>query len=323
MRKEIQSSWMISPKSLISLLGAEYHLMKDAGVLKRFYISSILIVTILALTCVSIFYALDLLFHKFAIEATLAVFFCLLFFCIYTFLLNTFAKENRKQKSLLSLSNIIRISFVAFMGFLIAQPIIILIFSEKLSHEVNLHKQRVLAAHTTMINNLMSEEVNKLAGDLKKYQQQKVLFDTDIYDRSINKIQQDLRTLNAEVNLLHVSARQTIDQNSFFLYRIQTVVRKYPVSWIFTFLIVLLTLLPGYLIYSISSQHVYYVLKKSEEKKVIVSGYNMFLSRYREMFIDQLTYFSRYEDPPFNTVRKQAPSLASTKDFLQKYLHDG
>ncbi|RFM26559.1 hypothetical protein [Deminuibacter soli] len=73
-------SWMFSPESFVRLLGAEYSLMRSAGVLQRFYISSLLIVAIMLLTWLSVRYAIDLLFHAIIIEIALAIFFCLLWF---------------------------------------------------------------------------------------------------------------------------------------------------------------------------------------------------------------------------------------------------
>ncbi len=62
MRQDPHTSWMVSPKSFIGFLGGEYGLMRDGGVLKRFYISSLLIVTILLITGVSIFMPLNYCF---------------------------------------------------------------------------------------------------------------------------------------------------------------------------------------------------------------------------------------------------------------------
>lgn len=323
MSTESQESWMYSPKSLISLLGAEYHLMRDAGVLRRFYISSLLILFILLLTGISFSYAFDLLFHSITVEIMLAIFFCLLFFCIYIFLLNTFAKENRAQKGLLNLANIIRIGFVAFMGFLIAQPLIILLFSTSLSPHVEVHKRQIINKHNEQINALMTGEIKKLAAKENYYKKQKELFRTSAYDNEINKIDSRIKILENKAIILTRTTQQTIGDNSFFLFRIEKVNRKYPLSWLFSLLIIILFLVPGYLIYTISSQHEYYRLKKSQEKDLIIAAYNVFTERHKNMFDEQLAMFSRYEDPPFNTIRKQLPVAASMDDFLQKYLHNG
>jgi len=322
MRNDSHASWMISPKSFVSLLGAEYHLMRDAGVLRRFYISSVLIVIILLTTWISIKYACDLLFHTIAVEITLAIFFSLLFFCTYIFLLNTFAKESRAQKGALNFSNVIRTGFVLFMAFLIAQPLNMMFYAHRLYPIVEGHKPEVLKAHLKKIDELMADEINTLVNSKRYYLQQKQLFGTLVYDNELTKVTSKLLVLDGNVAALHQSAQQTIQQSSFFLYRVEKLNNNFPASWLLTLLTVLLFLSPGYLIYTISSQHEYYALKKAREKEIITAAYNEFTRRYTKMFGDQITIFSRYQDPPFNTIRKQLPHSASAADFLKKYLSD-
>src|ERR1700754_3020878 len=315
-----KSSWMISPKSFIMLLGAEYDLMRDAGVLKRFYVSSLLIIVIMILTWVSVEYAIDLLFHTMAIEMALAIFFCLLFTCIYIFILNTFAKENRGKTRILNISNVIRIGFIVFMGFLIAQPLAILVYAPALSPAVEGYKVNLQRIHADKIDDLDKAEMANLIVKQSYYTEQKAISATPIYDSELDKIDSTIRQMKDNAASFKNAAQLTIDNNSFFLYRIQKVNRGYPLAWLLTFLIILLFLLPGYLVYSISSQNEYYQLKKAQEKKLIMEAYDFFTKHYRILFAEKVSIFSRYEDPPFNTVRKQPVIPSSTTQFLEKYL---
>jgi hypothetical protein len=314
------TTWMVSPKSCIKLLGAEYDLMRDAGVLKRFYISSVSILVIMALTWISVEYAIDLLFHTIAIEIALAIFFCLLFVCIYIFLLNTFTKENSVRRGILNLSNIIRLGFIAFMGFLIAQPLVVMLYASKLAPSIENYKQYLIKTHSTKINALMEDEITNLVTRQHYYTIQKKMFGTHIYDEQLNKIDQTIKQMQEKEESFKLAALQTIDYNSFFLYRVQKVNREYPFSWLLTLLIILLFLLPGYLIYTISNQHEYYRLKKDQEKKLVLEAYSFFTNRYKALFNEQVSIFTRYQDPPFNTIRKQPAAPASMAAFLQKYL---
>jgi hypothetical protein len=323
MSKNSQPSWMISPNNFVSLLGAEYHLVRDTGVLKRFYISALLIVIILLLTWAGIYYALDLLFHSLTVEITLTIFFCLLFFCIYIFLLNTFAKENRGQKGIFNISNIIRMGFVSFMGFLIAQPLVILLYASTLSPSVKNYKQKILNEHTIKIDGLMRDDLADLVNEQLFYSVQKKRFGTSAYDIELVKIANRIAILQQKTIILKQTAQQTIEHSSFFLFRVEKVNREHSMSWFLTLLIILLFLMPGYLIYSISSQHEYYISKKAREKELVTVAYGQFTMRYKTMFHGKVAIFSRYEDPPFNKIRKQAPVSASITDFLQKYLDNG
>lgn len=320
MNNDNNSSWMISPRGFIRLLGAEYDLMRDAGLLKRFYISSLLIVVIMASTSISIAYAMGLLFHTIATEAMFSLFFGLLFICIYVFLLNTFAKENRIRKGILSTSNVIRIGFIAFMGFLIAQPLIIFLYTSPLSSVVENYKKQLLQEHIAKVDQLVNDDLSCLVTSYQYYTEQKSKSGTRIYDKQISKTEDAITSIRDKAVYLKLSAQQIIDHNSFFLYRVKKVNILYPQSWILALLIVMLFLLPGYLVYTISSRHEYYQLKKAQEKKLIMDAYTFFKMHYQTMFTEQISVFSRYEDPPFNTIRKQPPVSAPMTDFLKKYL---
>lgn len=314
------ATWMVSAKSFIGLLGAEYGLMRDGGVLKRFYISSLLIVAIFLITGVSIFYAIELLFHSIWVEILLATFFCFLFVCIYIFLINTFAKENRPGKGLLNASNIIRAGFIAFMGLQVAQPLMILLFSQKLSPAVEKYKQQLLVTHLHKIDKLTDSEITHLQAGKLYYDTQKSMYGTTIYDKQLDKINAAIKEMQWKASVAKTSATQTIEQNSFFLFQVGRVNRSYPLSWLLTLLTTLLFLLPGYLVYSISSRNEYYQLKKAQEKKLVMASYDFFLMRHKILFSERVKVFSRYEDPPFNTTRKKPPTQANNEAFLKKYL---
>lgn len=320
MNNDNKSIWMVSPRSFIGLLGAEYDLMRDTGVLRRFYFSSLSIIIIMLLTWISVDYAIDLLFHSIVVEIMLAIFFCLLFTCIYIFLLNTFAKENRGRRGILNTSNIIRIGFIAFMGFLLAQPLIILLYSPTLVPIVESYKQYLLKKHTIQIDALAKDEMRNLLAAKHYYTTQRDILGTSLYDNQLAKIDSRIKLMQSKVASFKHAAQQTINQNSFFLYRVQKINHEYPSAWLATLLIILLFLMPGYLVYTISSQHEYYRLKKEQEKKLIADAYTFFTAHYKMLFNERVSIFSRYKDPPFNTERKQPAIPASMTDFLQKYL---
>ena len=93
--------WMVSPKNFIGLIGAEYELMHQSGesVLKKFYFAAILILSIMIISFLSIFYAVELLTHIVLVEIILSTFLSILFALIYIFLINTFSKEKNSSVS--------------------------------------------------------------------------------------------------------------------------------------------------------------------------------------------------------------------------------
>lgn len=321
MKKDNNAGWMFKPKRFISLLGAEYSLMENTGVLNRFYLSSLIIFIILLITGVSIFYAIELLFHNVTVEAFLSTFLSLLFVCIYIFVLNTFTKEDRPARNKwLNASNLIRTGFVAFMGLLVAQPLLVLLFSARLENDVQQYKQTMLDQHAQKIDQMFDADIRKLEQRQMYCQEQDKIMNSHSYEAELDIIGNKIAGLEEKSNNLKVAASVTIGRNSFFLYQIRHLNKKYPWAWLITFLIVFLFLLPGYLIYSISRQADYYMLKKAKEKQLIENAYNSFLNHYHALFNNSIEIFSRYEDPPFNKKRKSPPAVASEEDFLNKYL---
>ncbi|WP_300603882.1 DUF4407 domain-containing protein [Niabella sp.] len=311
-----------SPKSFVKLLGAEYGLMRNTGILKRFYISALLILAILLLTCISVFYAIELLFHSVAVELTLALFFSLLFICIYIFLLNTFSKEDRKHKKRWSFSDSIRIGFIAFIGFLMAQPLTILLFASTLSADVNDYKEQLLKAHAVRISGLAAKETETLEARYRYYNQQKHQSGTTIHDGQIARIDRTLQATHSKMLALEQTAARTIAANSFFLYRIKKVSGSYPLSWLLVIAIVALFTLPALFIYTISSEEHYYQQKKALERKMITEAHHSFMMHYLQLFNHSVTVFSRYTDPPFNTIRKAPPVSGTTDEFIQQYMNN-
>lgn len=326
MKVQKYNPWMVSPKSFIKLMGAEYDIMQQAGagVLGKFYFASICIVIILFLSVGSIRYAIDLLFHDIPTEIILSVFFALLFACIYIFLINTFSKEQRPAKSkLFSLSNIIRVSFIVFIAYLVAQPLAIAALGRKLEQQTDQYKASVLQKHLDTINAFYTTDLDKLQQRKKYCQQQRTSFAIRFFDTELNAIETAINSINDKENNMAAEARRKIEGSSFFLYRIQMGTHHFQ-SWLLIAFVVLLFVLPGYLIYSISSDDAYYALKKDYEKNIIVQGYNDFELQYKKIFLENygvtVELFSRFEDPPFKHTRKIPSSPGTMDDFFKKYI---
>ncbi|WP_147313984.1 hypothetical protein [Deminuibacter soli] len=210
--------------------------------------------------------------------------------------------------------------FIAFMGFLLAQPLVISLYASKLLPAVEQYKQQLLLSHTAKIDAMEQGEIDKLIARKAYCMQQKNTYGTTVYNIELAAIDSGIQRIQQRMEAFSNAAQQTIGRNSFFLFRVQKVHHRNPGAWLLTLAIVLLFLLPGYLVYTLSSKHEYYQLKKQHEKALILDAYKFFTDRYCTLFDEPVSIFTRYEDPPFNTRRKQPPAAAHTADFLQKYL---
>jgi len=326
-------SWLIKRKSFVQLVGAEYHLLKKSGSnsILKFYIAAVIIVLILLLTICSIFYATEMLFRIPQVEALLAGFISLLFVFIYIFLLNTFSKQvliDKKEKEEISwwkkirLANIIRIGFVAFMAFLIAKPVEIFVFRERLGAKVEAYKSAMFNDYRGKIESLNNTDVQKIKQSLAFYKEQLSNYHSQAISEEIKHLTNQLSAIQiSQTDNLHV-AKQRIEQSDFLLYRIQTV-SHYALSWMICASIIFLFLIPGFLIYSISTNDTYYKLKHDWERRLISEEHSAFCKWYTEIFKENFnldrTCYSVFEDPPFNEIRKAQPSFQSQSDFTKKF----
>lgn len=316
-----RSSWMISPKSFIRLIGAEYDIMEKAGgtVLRKFYVASAAVFLASATCFISVRYAFDLLFHNPIVEVCLSLFFFLLFLFIYILLINTFTKEVSHKESL-NLSNVSRIGFVLFMGFIMSKPIEIYFFKESLDEKISVHQQELMKEHTSKINALYKEELQNIQTQIQNY---KSLNDNHSFDNEIHTLQSRATAIVTKVAAIVESSNSQISNSSFFIYRIKQVFSHYPLSWLICFSIVLLFLLPGYLIYSISGDNEYFQMKKDYERQIIRANYSNFEKAYTATFLKNFNlncaFFTKYADAPFNKQLKPEREYKKPQDFFSKY----
>jgi hypothetical protein len=315
-------SWLVAPKGFISLIGAEYDLLSKAGfnVLAKFYTSSVIIVAILIISFLSIHYAIDLLFHMEIIELALSIFLSILFVFLYIFLLNTFTKKNTNaETNVFNLSNVIRIGFVAFIGYMISMPVNLYLFRNNLETEVAVHKQEVLSTHQQKIDALY-------AADLSRLIQRKSFFQnvsSNIPNNDLKWLNQNILELNEKKSRIMAVATNRVENSSFFIYRINLLSEVHKLSFLISIIIVGLFLLPGAIIYSISKNDEYYKLKSEYDSSIILNAYKAFTKEYSFIFLQKynlrITVYSVYEDPPFNTKRKQDNMYQIESDFFKKY----
>lgn len=321
MSRHNKFSWMIKPKGFIKLVGGEYDLMHKAGgtVLFKFYLSSVIIILIACISFASIAYAIEMLFHSFVVEILLSTFLSLLFVLLFIFIVNTFTKEARQRK-FLNPSNVTRLGFVMFIGFIISQPIQAFLFHDATEAIIQEHKAQTIQLHNLKIDQLFAYDLDKLAHEKAKYL---ALNRNRGFESEISQVDQQVALIEKKKKCLTSTSAFRIEQGAFFIFRIKAIATRYPAAWMVSLFIVLLFLAPVYLIYSISSDEAYYLKKSAQEKKMIEVAYKAFTQKYSEIFHKRydvgLEFYSKFEDPPFNTRLKQPPVCKTADDFHERY----
>lgn len=310
-------SWMVKPKGFIKLLGGEYDLMQKAGgtVLFKFYLSSVIVLLIAVISFGSIFYAIELLFHVLIVEILLSLFLSFLFVLLFIFIVNTFTKDARQRK-LFSFSNITRLGFVMFIGFIISKPIEAFVYRDAIEADIEQHKAQLIKEHGLKIDQLFDHDLARLAVEKATYTSLGSIADISTTDQQLALIDQKKKDLT-------ITSVFRIERGAYFIYRIKVISGKYPGAWVISLFIVALFLLPVYLIYSISSDEEYFKRKNTQEKKIVERAYKAFTQKYSEIFLAiynvKVEFYSKYEDPPFNTVLKKTPVYKSVNDFHDRY----
>lgn len=324
-------TWLVSPKSFIQLVGAEYEILRKSGSnsLLRFYSAAVLIILILIVSGLSIFYATELLFHSYLLELLLSLFISVLFVFIYIFLINTFSKSIFKRvetparkKRLITVSNIIRTGFVILMAFLISKPAEIFLFKKNLETQVVSYRDKLLHEYEKSVKRLNALDIDRLRAKLEFYQKQYNQKALISIKKDINSITSSIKELQNEELSDIKKASERIQRSQFLIYRIKRVCSK-PTAWLICVGLIILFLLPGYIIYSISSGDAYYKLKMENEISIVMEEYKVFEKKYAMIFKDtyglDLVWYSKYEDPPLNTKLKAVPSFEGQAAFLGKY----
>lgn len=317
--------WLIRPGILTQLIGGEYALLMRSSrtVLVKHYLAAVCLLIVTVTSVVSIFYGVDLLFHVWYMEVFLAVFIALLFGCIYIFLLNTFSKSVKpKGKGNWNGSNVVRFGFVLFMAFLISKPIEVWLYQPALRPPVEKYKQALLKKYERKLDSLFGKDHRSLQNSLATLEQQQQLFKSAGTAAQIAILNVELNELQAKKDSHLRVAQQRIEQSSYLLYQVQLISATWQ-SWAICLLMTVLFLLPAYLIYSISGNDVYYQLKKEREQRLVLHQYEIFVSRYKEIFQERwkisTAVYSIFTDPPFNTKKKELPAAAEQAAFLNLF----
>jgi hypothetical protein len=309
---------------IVSFIGIDYNLLKKSGEdnIAKFYLSGFLVLVIFALSFFSVFYAFDLMFHRWYAEFLLATFFSLTFLTIYLLLIQTFSKETLPASykvTFFSTSNITRICFVFMISFLMAQPLKIFLLSDELDSDITNYKNDLYNNFLTRTNQLYQKDLRKLNQEKLRYIQ---LSDA----AAIDKLDERMADIHTVMQTDQEEAQGEIDHSDFFLKRI-AFAGKYPQSWFICLMVMFIFGLPVYLIYSISDNSKYYTEKRNHDHELVWRKYQEFKLHYSGIFQTRyrvnVEFTELYEDPPFNRVKKPEPTYLKTADLTEKIINHG
>jgi len=316
--------WMIMPVTFTRLIGGDYYLLAGAStkVMRKYYLAAVSLILIMLLSLTSIIYAMEMLIHQPIIDAVLTVFLVSLFTCIYIFLLNTFSKDAKSTGSIFSSANCIRFFFLIFMAFLISRPLATYFLTKQVDENMIHYKQNLINRHNIKINAFYDTEINELSKQQKNLAFQLALFSTITFAEEMRETNDKIASLQSDKSKIQNLAIDQIQNANFFLHRLRLCFNL-ALSWLTSVIVVLIFLFPAYLIYSIDAQDVYYEQKKNRENALVSAVFQEFTESYKRLFFEKwklnVNYFTLFEDPPFNQIRKKSPNLKTRDQFLDKF----
>lgn len=302
-------------RGIVSFIGIDYALLKRSGEdnIAKFYLSGFFVAAIVGISFMAVYYAFDLMFHKWYAEVLLSAFFSLTFLTIYLLLIQTFSKETLPatyKTTFFNTSNITRICFVLLISFLIAQPVKIFLLSDQLEGDV--------AAYKVRLYNEFSNDVARLyQKDLDKLEKRKLAYQGSAGLMAENNRQ--LAAIQTRLTQDKQAAYQKINSSDFFLKRIEFA-GMYRSSWWICLLVIAIFAFPVYLIYSISDDSKYYSEKRASDHGLVLKEYQDFKEIYHTIFKQKygldIQFHEAFEDAPFNWVRKAEPERGNNDDFV-------
>lgn len=317
----------LSRKSIVSLIGIDLDVLEETANnnFKKFTLTGLLVIAIFVISFASVFYAFELMFKMWYAEVLLSIFFGLMFFNIYIFLIQTFSKEvlpaSLKFK-FFNLSNIFRIGFVLFLGYLIAQPIKIFFLRKPLDNQISGYKELLFKQSNKNNEAIYSEDLIRLKNAKTQY----VSFSkNDEINKYLLEIDESINEMEQNINQSNIDISKKLEGSNFITKRIEYA-NNYKVSKLIDLIILIIFSLPLLLIYSISGESKYYALKKEMDREHVLSHYNLFKKQYQKTLMKKyalkvVDYYEPFEDPPFNTKKKVEPDFSTQNDFFNKYFN--
>ena len=278
-----------------------------------------LVLLIFCVTINGLYTALSGMFSSNWIALPGCLAFGLIILNIYLFFLITF-KPSFYRASSFSLGYLVsvalRMGLIAFLAMAIGFPISGLVYTNQLENDVAELKLTAIADYKKRQEQNLQIEIAPLQETLGSR-------DSSTVAASRSIIKERISAHEAEIK----STINKIRESNFYVHRMQLLVSKYPESWIFTTLVVALFLLPAFL--KLSQQNDKHTLRQNARaRKLVNSEYASFrpeyLGNFAQSTVDIGLLDERYDDPPYNTIRKKPKAIEyHSQDDLLSELYDG
>ncbi|NRB53339.1 MAG: DUF4407 domain-containing protein [Saprospiraceae bacterium] len=289
-------------------------------------------------------YLCFLLTENYGLSAVLGILLGWNFLNLYRLLLITFdlPASNKSNTAVgTSFSYLLRgISLVLFF-LIIIKPCELLYFHTAIDKEL----ETVVAAKQRQMNGewlqFLDDRISRYGNEtqeLEAEKQREIQFldshDNTFSDNEIGMIRHKIASLDSLISATeeiiawstatkeeYQAEFQELSQSSTHVIdRFKILFSKFPESWMITLVLGAIFLFPILIKIRAVQELEYYKREKEKAKNLIISEYHVFKESYQLTFTqfggDEIQYYERYTDPPFNTKPKDGPNnLRDHKEF--------
>lgn len=303
--------------------GEDSQILKDTKrpIQNRFLISGIFVFILFWLSVFSYHHSFNKLFHLPFISWGIAIVFTMMIINIYRLNIITLAPNKLKYSFGYSASLIVRVLFILLISLTVIKPLETIILSNVFEKEVNQNKEKEINNSISKTNLYYNREINNIEKDLltlkKEIKEKRIIDDQTKVQYLIDK----LEFLRTDKKNQIEEVKSLLNESSYFIKGMIIINQNHSIIWLLTFLLIMFFLTPFILKFTTSPSGFYSRKSIILQKKIIEEEYHFFKSIYPTLFkksIDKLIYIEeRYEDPPFNTIRKKDErKIGKESDFI-------
>lgn len=299
---------------MISLAGDDHRIVRycDAGSQSGFFFTGLFIPLIFLVCLASSYITFREVFDNMLLGFILSLFFAWMITNLYRLLLYTFSANPLPQvnkKAGKFFSGAIRLGFVCFIAVMIAKPLEAVMYSGALDKDIAAYKARAKQASHYKIVLYYQKQIDE------------IIHLSENTKSGERFVQDKMRARRQDI----LRANALIDASGFFLQRLRFLSVNHPSCWWITAFFLLVFLYPLALRQQLKHSS-YYLLKASCDRRKIDLNYYAFRRKYTALFEKfhdrRVIHKEYYEDPPYNTVRKQdTRRILTEKEFISNLYH--
>ena len=283
----------------------------------NFSIIGVFVISILIITGVSFTYGVYELLESYYFGIAIGLYFAFVILLLYLFILYTLTKNVLPKNEGSRIGKIgsygIRFGFLVFLGVIVSQPIEYSLFSD----EVDLLLYENIVKEIEIRNQKLNNEYV-----LKLKENQSLNLSSELINNDIIRFQNDKKE----------RLRNFIDyqySRNFFIRKmiLMDTSKETWYIWVFSSVFIIVFISPIVIKSRITLNSDYYENKKRIQNKLVLGHYDSFVKEYNKLLDTNfgalnLSWQTKYQNPPFNTIKIKGIELQSDSEFSKWLLNE-